>query len=113
MNLLALNNGDPSEFRMMEYVGTNMEPTIPRETFVVIRPVDRFDHDGLYLVDTGSIYRCDRRIGGYVYLKNDCPHFGEGFAMLEPHFNECVRGKVTHILQCQDRTYMRQRAAVA
>lgn len=102
-----------SGIRIALVEGDNMEPTLRgRWDYVVCSPIDRYDGEGLYLVDlhncgTGSIYRCQTNgsLGG-LWLLSDNQHYGR-HTLSREEFAELVLAKVVADVKVRDEQTLR------
>lgn len=65
-----------SRVRLYPIEGDTMEPTFRRGDFAIVAPCDRYDYEGVYIIDDDhfmAIYRVERALGGMARLTVDNP----------------------------------------
>lgn len=96
--------------RISPVLGDNMEPTLrSRFDYVVCAPTDRYDGEGLYLIDqmgAGVVYRCQCGGNGLIWLLSDNKHYSRKTVTPE-QFSEIVLAKVVADVKVRDEGTLR------
>lgn len=113
--LLALAGAaaQQSTVRLFHLKGDGWEPALHRGDMLLVAPVNRFDHEGGYLLDQGDgegAFMAERHLStGEVFLWHPNPKYGRWLVSLD-YFNSAVRAKVVAEVRVRDPSYVRRAA---
>lgn len=94
--------------RVMPVLDDTMEPTIRRGDFLFVVPVDKFEYDSIYVVNSCGCHRTYRvtSFGKRAILKPDNPGY-QTVETTREEFNSSVDGLVIAYLKVIDGRYFR------
>lgn len=91
--------------------GDRMEPTLKgRRDYVLLAPVSRYAHEGIYLVFNGfgpELYRVQSTGSRQLRLFGDNPHYVDHYCSVEA-FEERVLGIVVADIKVRDEYHLRE-----
>lgn len=99
MDIAIIGSKAKSNWRSMQYIGDNMEPTITKRDYVTIETLETYQGEGIYLMEhmgNISIYRLQHN-GHTLTLVSDNERYSGPGEMNLAEFNERVVGRVLGI----------------